>query len=174
MPIAYQRYRKRTFVTINSPEEDEAYRKAFAKVIDTLRMLYENGIRLLPGTDDTTGFTLQREIELYTVAGMAPAEALRSATLLPEEYFHHADELGTIERGKIADFFLITGDPTKDIRAIKFVRMVSQGESIYFPSEIYQELSIKPFASPPSIRLAPAHEKESQSESARGAHASYE
>ncbi|MFZ3264851.1 MAG: amidohydrolase family protein [Terriglobales bacterium] len=174
MPIAYQRYRKRTFVTINSPAEDEAYRKAFAKVIDTLRMLHENGIRLLPGTDDTTGFTLQREIELYTMAGMTPAEALRSATLLPEEYFHHADELGTIERGKIADFFLIGGDPTKDIRAIKFVRMVSQGESIYFPSEIYHELSIKPFASPPSIRPALPNEKESQSDPARGVHASYE
>ncbi len=174
MPIAYQRYRKRTFVTIHNPEEDEAYRKAFAKVIDTLRMLHENGIRLLPGTDDTTGFTLQREIELYTMAGMTPAEALRAATLLPQEYFHHADELGTIERGKMADFFLIAGDPTKDIRAIKSVRMVSQGESIYFPSEIYQELSIKPFASPPTIRPATSREQESPSESARGAHASYE
>jgi len=177
MPIAYQRYRKRTFVTIKNAEEDEAYRKSFAKVIDTLRMLHENGILLLPGTDDTTGFTLQREIELYTMSGMTPAEALRAATLVPEEYFHHADELGTIERGKIADFFLIAGDPTKDVRAIKPVRLVSRGDSIYFPSEIYQELSIKPFASSPAIRPAtPSHASENESviESAGGAHASYE
>ena len=160
MPIAYQRYRRRTFVPINNPAEDDAYRAAFAKVIDTLRMLHENGIRLLPGTDDTTGFTLHRELELYTKAGMTPAEALRAGTLLPEEYFGHADELGTIERGKIADFFLVAGDPTKDIRAIKMARMVVKGESIYFPSEIYQELSIKPFAFPPSIRPATSHEKD--------------
>jgi hypothetical protein len=160
MPVAYQRYRRRTFVPIKNEAEDDAYRAAFAKVIDTLRMLHENGIRLLPGTDDATGFTLHRELELYTKAGMTPAEALRAGTLLPEEYFGHADELGTIERGKIADFFLIAGDPTKDIRAIKAARMVFQGDSIYFPSEIYQELSIKPFASPPSIRPATSPEKD--------------
>ena len=152
MPIAYQRYHKRTFVPINNAAEDDTYRKAFAKVIDTLRMLHENGIRLLPGTDDGTGFTLHRELELYTIAGMTPAEALRAGTLLPEEYIGHASELGTIERGKVADFFLVAGDPTKDIRAIKFPRMVSKGDSIYFPSEIYQALSIKPFATPPAIR----------------------
>lgn len=173
MPIGYQRYRRRTFVPINSPAEDEAYRAAFAKVIETLRMLHENGIRLLPGTDDTTGFTLQRELELYVKAGMTPAEALRAGTLLPEEYFGHADELGTIERGKIADFFLIAGDPTKDIRAIKFVRMVEQGESIYFPSEIYQALGIKPFALPPAIRPAAPHDH-NQSESAGGAYAMHQ
>jgi hypothetical protein len=154
MPISYQRYRRRTFVPIKTPEEDEAYRKAFAKVIDTLRMLHENGIRLLPGTDDTTGFTLHRELELYTMAGMTPAEALRAGTLTPEEYFGRADELGTIERGKIADFFLVAGDPTKDLRTIKFARLVSKGSSIYFPSEIYRELSIEPFATPPPIRPA--------------------
>ena len=172
MPISYQRYRRRTFVPIKNEEEDNAYRKAFSKVMDTLRLLHENGIRLLPGTDDTTGFTLQRELELYTMAGMTPAEALRAGTLVPEEYFGHADELGTIERGKVADFFLIAGDPTKDIRAIKFVRMVSQGESIYYPSEIYEQLSIKPFALPPATRPA-SNSKENQPESPTGAHAIY-
>lgn len=173
MPIGYQRYRRRTFVPINTPAEDEAYRAAFAKVIETLKMLHENGIRLLPGTDDTTGFTLQRELELYVKAGMTPAEALRAGTLLPEEYFGHADERGTIERGKISDFFLIAGDPTKDIRAIKPVRMAAQGESIYFPSEIYQELGIKPFALPPTIRPAMPHDH-NQSESAGGAYAMHQ
>jgi hypothetical protein len=173
MPISYQRYRRRTFVTIKTPEEDEAYRKSFAKVIDTLRMLHENGIRLLPGTDDTTGFTLHRELELYTMAGMTPAEALRAATIAPEEYFRHADELGTIERGKLADFFLIAGDPTANLRAIKFARLVSQGDSIYFPSEIYQELSIKPFATPPPIRPA-APSTGSQTDSGKGAHEIFE
>ena len=44
---------------------------------------------------------LHRELELYTKAGMTPAEALRAGTLLPEEYFGHADELGTIDRGVV-------------------------------------------------------------------------
>jgi hypothetical protein len=174
MPISYQRYRRRTFVPIKTPEEDEAYRKAFSKVIETLRMLRENGIRLLPGTDDTTGFTLHRELELYTMAGMTPAEALRAGTLTPEEYFGHADELGTIERGKIADFFLIAGDPTHDLRTIKFARLVSKGDSIYFPNELYQELSIKPFAAPPPIRPAMLPSKGSETESGKETHDIFE
>ncbi len=159
MPIAYQRYRRRTFVPINNPAEDDAYRAAFRKVIDTLRMLHENGIRLLPGTDDGTGFTLHRELELYAKAGMTPAEVLRAGTLLPEEYLGHSDELGTIERGKIADFLLLAGDPTKDIAAIELPRMVSKGDAIYFPSEIYQALSIQPFTSPPTVRPAITSDK---------------
>ncbi len=160
MPIAYQRYRRRTFVPISNKAEDDAYRASFAKVIDTLRMLHENGIRLFPGTDDGTGFTLHRELELYVEAGMTPAEALRAGTLLPEQYFGHSDDLGTIERGKIADFFLVAGDPTEDIRVIESPQMVSKGDSIYFPSEIYQALSIKPFALPPAIRPAASNGKE--------------
>jgi imidazolonepropionase-like amidohydrolase len=159
MPVAYQRYRRRTFVPINNPAEDDAYRAAFRKVIDTLRMLHENGIRLLPGTDDGTGFTLHRELELYAKAGMTPAEVLRAGTLLPEEYLGHSNELGTIERGKMADFLLLAGDPTKDIAAIELPRMVSKGDAIYFPSEIYQALSIRPFASPPTIRPAVTSDK---------------
>ncbi|MGA3089543.1 MAG: amidohydrolase family protein [Terriglobales bacterium] len=168
MPIAYQRYRRRTFVAINNSSEDDAYRAAFLKVIDTLKMLHDNGIRLLPGTDDTTGFTLHRELELYTKAGLTAAEALRAATLSTEQYFGHADELGTIERGKIADFFLIAGDPTKDIRAIKLPRLVSKGEAIYFPSEIYQALSIQPFASPPTIRAAATKNQDSTAQGRTG------
>src|SRR5690606_3723541 len=117
MPIGYQRYRRRSFVTVDSPADDARYRAAFDRLIDTLRLLHENGIRLLPGTDDGTGFTVHRELELYVRAGMSPAEVLRNATLGMEEYLGRAHELGSIEQGKLADFFLIAGDPTRDISA---------------------------------------------------------
>ncbi|MDE1150656.1 MAG: amidohydrolase family protein [Azospirillaceae bacterium] len=152
MPIGYQRYRKRTFVPLKQPGDDEAYRTAFSKVLETLKLLHDKGIRLLPGTDDTTGFTVQRELELYTLAGISPAEALRLGTLSPEEYMGHPD-VGTIERGKLADLFLIAGDPTKDIRAIKKARFVMKGGFIYYPTEIYQSLSIKPFTDAPPVTL---------------------
>ncbi|TWB39625.1 amidohydrolase family protein [Nitrospirillum pindoramense] len=150
MPIGYQRYRKRTFVPLKSPADDQAYVKAFAKVLATLKLLHDKGIRLLPGTDDVTGFTVHREMELYTLAGISPAEVLRLSTLSPEEYMGHGD-LGTVERGKLADLVLIAGDPTRDIRAVKKPRLVMKGGAIYYPSEIYQSLSIKPFADAPPV-----------------------
>ena len=151
VPIGYQRYRKRTFVPLKDAAEDARYRKAFQVLLRTMKMLEDNGIQMLPGTDDATGFTLQRELELYVMAGLAPARALRLATLDAAEYLGQGDTRGTIERGKAAEFVLVAGDPTKDIRAIKRPRMVMHGGAVYFPSEIYQLLSIAPFAAPPKL-----------------------
>jgi imidazolonepropionase-like amidohydrolase len=154
MPIAYQRYRKRNFVNFATPAEDERYRKAFDKLMDTLRLLHARGILMLPGTDDTTGFTVHRELELYSMIGMTPAEVLRTATLDMEKYFGRDQELGSIERGKLADLFLIAGDPTHDISAVRRARMVMRGGVVYYPSEIYAALGIRPFAAPPTVHPA--------------------
>lgn len=156
MPIGFQRYRKRSFVTIKSPAEDAAYRAGFAKVLETMGMLNRAGVQLLPGTDDTTGFSVQRELELYVLAGLTPAEVLRDATLGCEQYLHRTDRLGTIEKGKLADLVLIAGDPTKDISAIRQPRMVMLRGAVYFPSEIYSALGIAPFAPPPRVTPAPS------------------
>ena len=153
MPIGYQRYRKRTYVPLEDPGKDAAYHKGFATLLGTVGLLHESGIRLLPGTDDSTGFTVHRELELYVKAGIPAGEVLRLATLGCEKYFGRDDRLGSIERGKLADFFLVAGDPTEDIRAIKKVRLVMKGGTIYYPSEIYAALSVKPFAPPPTVHV---------------------
>jgi imidazolonepropionase-like amidohydrolase len=154
MPIGFQRYRKRSFVTIANQVEADAYRSGYDKTLETVGMLHKQGIRLLPGTDDATGFSVQREIELYVKAGLTPAEALRTATLGAEEFLGRADRLGTIVRGKLADLVLVAGDPTKDIAAIRRPRMVMRGGVIYFPGEIYSALGIEPFTTAPAIRPA--------------------
>lgn len=152
VPIGYQRYRKRTFVTIGSPEEDAQYRRGFAKVLEVLKLLHDQGIQLLPGTDDGTGFTVHREIELYARAGIPPATALRLATLDAARYLGLEHDTGTIERGKYADFLLVPGDPLQDLRTIKRARLVMKGGTLYYPAEIYDALSIRPFAPPPPVQ----------------------
>jgi hypothetical protein len=154
MPIGYQRYRKRSFVKLKDAAEDQAYRDGFAKVIEVIHMLHRNGIPMLPGTDDATGFTVQRELELYTMAGMTPGEALRAGTLDSAAYLHRERLTGTIEKGKLAEMVLVARDPTKDIKAIKQPRMVMKGGAIYFPAEIYTALGIEPFAAPPALNDA--------------------
>lgn len=152
MPIGYQRYRKRSFVSLDEPGADERYRKAFETLLDVLAMLHEEGIQLLPGTDDSTGVSVHREIELYVKAGLSNADALRLATLACEKYFGADQSYGSIEKGKYADFFLIADDPLQDISAIRKARLVSRAGVVYFPGEIYEALSIRPFATPPSVR----------------------
>ncbi|PZQ60243.1 MAG: amidohydrolase [Phenylobacterium zucineum] len=156
VPIGYQRYRKRNFVTINTPQDDADYQAGFKKVLEVLKMLDDEGIQLLPGTDDGTGFSNLRELEVYVMAGISPGKALRLSTLDAETYFGRDRELGSIERGKLADFFLVEGDPTADISAVRRNRMTMVGGVAYYPSEIYEHLAIKPFATKPPLTVTPA------------------
>lgn len=151
LPIGYQRYLKRTYVPLKQAGDDAAYRKAFRKMLDVMDMLYRNGITLLPGTDDPNGFLLLREIELYAQSGMGNAAALRAATLGSAEYLRRSGELGTLERGKLADLVLVAGNPLKDLKAIKRPRMVMKAGAIYYPAEIHAALNIRPFSSPPRV-----------------------
>ncbi|MCD7099241.1 amidohydrolase family protein [Stenotrophomonas sp. MMGLT7] len=152
MPIGYQRYRKRTFVPGLTPELDRDYRRSFDTILALLKRLHDQGTRLLPGTDDTTGFTVLRELELYAKAGIEPAEVLRLGTLGCEEYLGRAGQLGTIEPGRRADFVLLAGDPVEDISAIRQARMVVKDTQMYFPEEIYRALGVVPFA-PAPVRI---------------------
>jgi hypothetical protein len=151
VPVGYQRYRKRTFVPFNSEEDKLRYTQAFAKLMQTLTLLHHEGIRLWPGTDDATGFTVHRELELYSKLGMSPSEVLRIATLDCDAYLSRDQKYGSLERGKRADLFLVSGDPTKDISAVRNIRLVMKDGVIYYPKELYESLAIKPFALPPPV-----------------------
>ena len=154
VPIGYQRYRKRSFVTIKTPQDDADYQGGFKKVLEVLKMLDDNGVQLLPGTDDGTGFSNLREMEVYVAAGISPGRALYLSTLGAERYFKRDHELGTIERGKLADFILVDGDPVANISALRKTRMTMVGGVAYYPAEIYEHLAIKPFAAPPPVTPA--------------------
>ena len=153
MPVGYQRNRKRSFVPLAEPGDDAAYDAAFEKILEVIGLLHENGVPLLVGTDDGTGFTVHRELELYVEAGISPAETLALATLGSARYLGQEGELGSIEPGKLADFILVPGDPTEDIGLVRRIALVSRGGVLYFPEEIYEALGIRPFASKASMRF---------------------
>ena len=62
--------------------------------------------------------------------------------------------MGSIEKGKLADFFLIPNDPTTDLKAIKTIRMVVKDGAFYFPTEVYPRFGIKPFTTAPIVLAA--------------------
>ena len=82
---------------------------------------------------------------------MTPAEVLRRAGWDMAEYLGQIGDLGSIEKGKYADFFLVPGDPTADLGELRKIRMVSSDGVLYFPDEVYPEFGIKPFASAPDL-----------------------
>lgn len=153
LPIGVQRDRRREIASIASPKDDADYKGAFVKIKQLLAELHRLGIRLLPGTDDGTGLSLHRELQIYNEAGISPAEVLRLATLAPEQYIHRDQQLGTIERGKLADFVLLDGNPLEDLGALDRIAMVVKDGTAYFPSEIWPLVGVKPFADAPEMHL---------------------
>jgi imidazolonepropionase-like amidohydrolase len=59
------------------------------------------------------------ELEIYVDLGMTPMEAIQTTTKNAAEAANIADDLGTIEPGKLADIVAVDGDPLDDIRILQ-------------------------------------------------------
>ena len=153
MPVAVQRSARSAMASITTPEEDAAYRGAFDQIIATLSKMRERGIAMVPGTDLGGGLSFHRELELYQRIGMQPAEILAWASHGMAAYLGVDDELGLIEPGYLADFFLVPGDPSANLKALRQVSMVLANGQVYLPAEIYPEFGIRPFVESPALRL---------------------
>ncbi len=151
LPIALQRRRRQGIAPIETPADAAAYEGSFVKIKELIKRLHDRGVRILPGTDDATGLSLHRELQIYGEAGISPAEVLRLGTLAPEVYMGRDQNLGSVERGKYADFLLLPGNPLEDLRELHRIAMVVKGGTIYFPSEIHAAFGVKPFAEAPAI-----------------------
>ncbi|WP_375182469.1 amidohydrolase family protein, partial [Sphingomonas adhaesiva] len=153
LPIGLQRRRRQAIAPIAGPADAAAYDGAMTKVRQVLKLLHDRGIRLLPGTDDQTGLSVHRELQIYAEAGIPTPDVLRLATLGSERYLGRDQQLGTIARGKLADFVLLPGDPTRDLRELHRIALVVKDGTLYFPAEIYPAFGVRPFA--PAPRLIP-------------------
>ena len=98
----------------------ELYRLA----LDNVRQAHDAGVRIVAGTDsgDTyvfPGFAIHEELAELVRAGLAPADALRSATIDAARFSGKAREYGSIEAGKVADMILLDANPLTDIRSTR-------------------------------------------------------
>jgi imidazolonepropionase-like amidohydrolase len=66
-------------------------------------------------------------MELLVEYGMTPTQVMMAATSANARFFHLDDRLGRIEPGLLADLVAFDGDPTRDIAAVRKVRMVMKG-----------------------------------------------
>jgi imidazolonepropionase-like amidohydrolase len=153
LPIGAQRNAKRAWTDMSAPGDRESYAMAYQKVLATVREMHDRGVLVIPGTDLGGGLSFHRELQLFTEIGMTPTQALRRASLDMAVYLGEDQQLGSIERGKLADFFLVPGDPTQDLTLLKAARMVVKDGTIYYPSEIYPRFGIQPFATAPRVEL---------------------
>lgn len=104
-----------------------------------IKMMSDAGIRVVTGTDcgaeasQTTpvGHTTHRELQMFVEAGMAPAAAVRAATLDAARVLERTEDpsYGSIRAGKIADLVVLNADPIADINnSVKIDRVMRAGQ----------------------------------------------
>lgn len=112
---------------------------SLAKEEDTVRTIRRQGGIVLAGTDsplDNVATALHLNLRAQVKYGLAPWEALQSATLLPAKAFYLDDDLGTLEPGKLADMTMVSGNPLVDIKAAANVKMVMKDGRVYTVEEL--------------------------------------
>ena len=77
---------------------------------------------VVAGTDTPNAINLHGELMSYRLAGMAPFDILKTATVNPAKAL--GLEAGTIEAGKLADLIMIDGNPLENIANTTKVRKV--------------------------------------------------
>lgn len=109
-----------------TPDIVEKAKQASLSAKKSFRMALEGDVKIAFGTD--TGVTPHgdnaMEFELMVAEGMSEMDAIRSATVTAAALLDLADELGSIEPGKLADLIAVSGDPLTDIRALQSVEAV--------------------------------------------------
>jgi imidazolonepropionase-like amidohydrolase len=106
-------------------------RKKFVQMeLDMTLAMFRAGVPFMAGTDTAAGvhvfpgFSLHEELALFVRAGLTPMQALQTATLNPAKYLDRLADLGTIERGKLADLVLLDANPLDDIANTRKIRAV--------------------------------------------------
>ena len=127
----------KTLELIKSPERQKAQAgnpnfKKFPAFFETakanLKRLVEAGIPFAAGTDAGPpgrfpGYSQHWELQLMVEAGLTPAQAIDAATRRAA-MFIGAEDLGTLEPTKWADFVVLDANPLTDIRNSRKIRAV--------------------------------------------------
>jgi imidazolonepropionase-like amidohydrolase len=87
-----------------------------------------------------SGFSAHRELHALVLAGIPPAAALRIGTINGARALGLAERLGTLEAGKLADLFIVRGNPLDDIRHTRNVELVVKGGEAFDPAALLERV----------------------------------
>jgi imidazolonepropionase-like amidohydrolase len=112
----------------------DAERRDYERAKRNTRRLAAGGVLIGMGSDggsalDFPGLMAHRELQLLVESGLSPMDAIVAATRNGGIALRKADELGTVETGRLADLILVTANPLEDVRNLRKIdRVMLNGE----------------------------------------------
>jgi len=114
--------------TLTAPvEEDDAYDRLLTQPAE----LAAAGVKFAFGSfDNSFARRLGQQAANAVAYGLPYDEALKAVTLYPAQIFGLADQVGTLEAGKVANLIVTTGDPLELTTDVKFLFIKGQQTSL--------------------------------------------
>jgi len=114
----------------------------FEERMKWMRIKYQAGIKMIAGTDaglrlvdfDQLWFAIKL---LADQIGLTNYEAIKAGTSEAARALGIDEEVGTIEKGKVADLIVVNGNPLKDLEVLKrIVMIIKEGNIVYRDNNI--------------------------------------
>ena len=121
-----------------APDEDYADAMSAA----TAKKLFEAGVPVSIGAHgQREGLGSHWEMWSFVRGGMSPLQALSTATITPAQHLGYANDIGSLEAGKLADLVILDSNPLDDIRNTDNIEHVMIGGRLYEAGSMNEVLS---------------------------------
>ena len=115
----------------------EEFLRKNEETTETQRIVFEKsyaaGVPILYGTDAGVAphGKNARQFEVMVERGMAPMDAIRTATSVAASHMDWQADIGAIEVGRYGDLIAVAGDPLRDIALLQDVAIVVKGGLVF-------------------------------------------
>jgi imidazolonepropionase-like amidohydrolase len=132
---------RKSWPELKDDDTGAAIRKQIDRIYRLVSLATRTKVTVLAGTDTgdpytIPGSTLHDELEQLVAAGMTPRQALETATIAPARFLEWDTQMGTVEKGKVADLLLLDANPLEDIRNTRKIAAVFSRGRYFSRSEL--------------------------------------
>ena len=103
---------------------------------ENIRKIHAAGGVVACGTDQSSGPAVHRELELLAASGIAPLDVITIATYNSAVFLGKADQLGSVQPGRLADLVVLDADPGASIDNAKAIAFVMKNGEIVDESKL--------------------------------------
>jgi hypothetical protein len=136
----------------------------------TPRVLKEKGVRFALSSEDPNTRAPAYQAALAVARGLERAEALDAVTRVPAEILGLGNEVGSLEKGKLGNVVLFSGDPLSITSWVEHV--VLEGKHVYDRSKDVRNKhlleGVQPAGTAPPSAAEPTKDSEHEGEKANG------